>query len=83
MLCFYKDAHGTIRKEVFIGGEMRRGLRMSREIIFCVEELYKEPGEDMRPGWVLWAFPVRSQRSLRLGSFPENSGSKHSFYNIV
>lgn len=39
MLCFYKGAHGTIRKVVFIGGEIRRGLRMSREVIFCVEEL--------------------------------------------
>lgn len=49
-LCFY-GGHGTIRKVVFIGGEMRWGLRMSREIIDVEVPVQRaRGGHEPRPG---------------------------------
>lgn len=41
----FSGGHGTIRKVLFIGGEIRRVLRMSREIIFVEVPVQRARGQ--------------------------------------
>lgn len=81
-LCFYSD-RGTIRKVVFTGGEMQRGLKMSRKIIFCVQEFVQRARGRHEAGPGIVGPPCQVSVVFEIREFSKNSGSKHSFYNIV